>query len=205
MASPAEMANVSELRNVRKIREARGQSRDFVVQAVNAMDPANPVTAPALRALEETTRIPDVLNLISRLDMVYGTDGRLGVDRWRESACPADIHFPDFWVGPVWIQTLGPTIGCVGMLELVWGPWRRRQLVRAGTVLTTRKATRTTPVLRANAPAGWVVITGMGAVPAALDINGGWYPRNLSAALSLLDANLRRVSAARADRTSHQR
>src|SRR4051794_3535756 len=35
-----------------------------------------------LEALEEKGRLPRVRGVIAQLDMIYGADGRLGVERW---------------------------------------------------------------------------------------------------------------------------
>jgi hypothetical protein len=59
---------------------------------------------------------------------------------------------------------------------------RRSQYVPSGTVLTTRKATADMRPLLYKLPDGRQAKLGVVAVPAALDINHGWYPKNLGAA-----------------------
>ncbi|MGW5611733.1 hypothetical protein ACWEWI_37910 [Streptomyces sp. NPDC003753] len=135
--------------------------------------------------------------------MVYGTDGRLGIERVFDSGVhPARagekhlLHFPDFWSGHVWLQPRGPQANAVGVIELVWGPWQRRQRVRSGNVITTRKASTGTSPLHVRLPPGWHLTAGTGAVPTALDVNQGWRPVNAIAALSLLRDNISAIRKA---------
>lgn len=179
---------------VKAVRSARGLSRAAAAGRVNGFDRTHPLTERALESLETDGRIPTGNFALSRLDMAYGTDGRLGIDRSFDSRAVASwggksehtVRFPEFWCGHVWFQPRGSGPGEVGEIELVWGPWRRRQRIRSGTVITTRKATPEGTTLNVSLPRGWHLTAGMGAVPWALDINEGWRPVSLRAALTLV-------------------
>jgi len=107
----------------------------------------------------------------------------VGVGRKRQ----AKITFPEFWTGPIWLQTHGPNPGATGRVDLDWYPWRRRQTLRSGAVLTTRRATTNAPPLRVTVPPRWFLTAGTGAPPTALDVNRGWHPSSVTAAVKLLN------------------
>ncbi|MEV4192190.1 helix-turn-helix transcriptional regulator [Streptomyces toxytricini] len=189
---------------IRQIRVARGLSRAAAARQATDHDRLHPLSEKALESLESTGRVPDVPQALARLDMVYGMDGRLGIDRVFDSAAragPAAGHkhldFPDFWSGHVWLQARGPHPDATGVIELVWGPWRRRRRLRSATVVTTRKATPGSPPLQVRLPRGWHLAAGTGAVPTALDINAGWRPANTAAALNLLRESVQAIRAAK--------
>ncbi len=71
-------------------------------------------------------------------------------------------------------------------MSCVWGPWRRRQRVRSGTLLSTRKAPSSSLPLLAAVPPGWRLVAGTGAAPNAADINHGWYPKSIPAIVTLI-------------------
>lgn len=128
--------------------------------------------------------------------MLYHGDGRLGVTRSFDSSRPIGaVRFDNYWVGPIWVQVLAPSPGDVAVLTLVWGDWRRRQHVQSGHVLSTRKALQDSPPLHFHLPPGWRLSAGLGYVPSALDINHGWYPRNVGAAGRILRANVGAIRA----------
>lgn len=182
---------VADHRTLRDLREARGMSRDSVVDAVNAMDPYQSISIATLRALEDGERTPAVTGVSARLDMIYEMDGALGVSRSFDSTSPAGrISFPDYWIGPVWLQVTAPVPAAIGVVELAWGDWRRRQTVQAGSVATTRKSVRGGPPLEYSLPPGWAICGGLGQVPTALDINHGWYPKSLTAGVRILRDNI---------------
>jgi transcriptional regulator with XRE-family HTH domain len=202
-ASPGETITDSEGRverqalmpaaQLRALREGRGLSREQVVQQVAALDPRNPVTTHAIEMIEATGRFPDVAGLLAALDHVYGCDGRLGLDRifYSVAARPVAgnryaVRFPAYYVGPIWVQATGRDANDVGIVDLTWGPWRRRQKVRSAMLLTTRKARPDAVPLTVSAPRGWRVIAGTGAAPTAADINHGWHPVSIRAGVAVL-------------------
>lgn len=184
----------------RAFREARGLSRAGAAAAATALDPTNPVTSKHIEAIEDG-RLPDVTNLVARLDTVYGADGRLGVERTSMAHLPARITkqyssaFPAYWVGPVWIQATSPSHEDVGLVVLDWYPWRRRQRIRSGVTLTIRRASKAAQPLQVIVPAGWRLATGTGLPPHALDVNHGWHPVSIIAAKELIAQGLRDIRA----------
>jgi transcriptional regulator with XRE-family HTH domain len=204
---------ISQLRmspeQVHQLRDARGLSRVGAAERVTRLDPLRPVSHKAIESLEASGRVPSESKVIMRMDMVYGADGRLGVDRTFNSRSPVhgrarqhEIRFPSYWNGPVWLQVLGAAPGESGLVELTWGLWRRRQRVRSGAVVTTRKAVIDGPPLRVRLPDGWDVVAGAGVMPTALDINRGWYPASISAAITLLREGVAAVRRAREQSSS---
>lgn len=182
--------------SLRRLRDARGMSREAAAAAATDLEPPNPLSASALRALEDRGAALPATRIISRLDTVYGADGRVGIDRTFDSRWDNTgdgIRFPPYWQGPVWLQFHAPSSAADGLAELVWGYWRRRQYVRPGMVLTTRKATKGVQPLTYSIPGSWHVTAGTGMINAALDINHGWYPRSVIAAINLLRVNIRAV------------
>ncbi|SEK47669.1 hypothetical protein [Streptacidiphilus jiangxiensis] len=153
-----------------------------------------------METLETTGRIPDAVYRLARLDMAYRADGRLGVDRVYDSTTSAkgakgthDVDFPGFWRGHVWLQLRGAGPTDTGVVDLAWGPWQRRQRLRSGCVITTRRATTGSPALKVHVPRGWELIAGVGAMPTAQDINVGWRPASTMAALRLIRDSLKAI------------
>jgi hypothetical protein len=187
---------------LRALREGRGMSREEVVHAINALDPLNPVTARMIEAMEATGRIPDRRGMVAALDHIYRCDGRLGLDRIFDSLTARlaqdnryRIVFPAYYVGPVWLQPTGHDANDVGLIDLTWGPWRRRQRVRSAMLITTRKAIPDATPLIVGIPSGWRVIAGTGAAPTAADINHGWHPVSIRDGIAVLRAGVEAVIA----------
>ena len=174
---------------LQRCRESRGLSRRELADRVNALDGFNQLTAKAIEKLELTGRPPDIAGVTARLDRVLELDGRLGLDRTYYSHNPATtthrIRFPDYWIGPVWIQVFTDRIEAVGV-DLIWGPWKRRQRLHHGAVVTTRKSEAGAGSLQVITPRGCRVVAGTGLPPMARDINGGWRPLNTAAAVRLV-------------------
>lgn len=158
------------------------------------------VTEDDLKRVEEGGCAPRVRNFHALLDMAYRADGRASVQELG-GVLPAPmlvaadgarraVYFPSYWVGPVWLHVTGPREEAP--LELRWGNWRRRQLVRPGMVLTTRQppAAKRLP-LSALLPAPWTLRVGTGRVPGAWDINDGWSPASHAAAAELARSTMR--------------
>lgn len=101
--------------------------------------------------------------------------------------------FPHFWHGPVWLQPHGDDPNATCIVDLVWLPWRRKQLVRSACAITTRKASVGNHPLHVTVPAGWALIAGIGLLPGAWDINAGWYLASVTAALSVVRENMTRI------------
>ena len=184
----------------KEIREARGLSRRQAAEEATAYEPINPITAKVIEALEERGRIPSSPRALTRLDTVYHMDGRFGLDRVYDSRSERssagsrfEIQFPEYWRGPVWVQPRSVDSLASCTVELTWGPWRRRQRLGSGRVLTTRKATADAPPLQVRVPHAWNVVAGIGAIPTAFDVNDGWYPYDIPGAIRLISDGLRLV------------
>lgn len=184
--------------DARTYRDARGMSRATVAERATAWDPANPVTPKHIEAIEDG-RLPRVTNLLARLDMIYRADGRLGVDRTAQTAIPAataqqySLEFPRYWVGPVWVQATASSHEETGLVVLDWYPWKRKQRVHSGVILTTRRATMTAQPLLVLVPAGWRIAADTGLPSHALDVNQGWHPVSVSAAKDVITVGLRHI------------
>jgi hypothetical protein len=179
-------------------------SREQVVNAVSALDPLNPVTTHMIEVMEATGHFPQVSNVIAALDHVYKCDGRLGLDRVFDSVAVRpgtgnqySVRFPTYYIGPVWVQASGRDANDTGLVDLAWGPWRRRQRVRSAMLLTTRKARPDSTPLMVAVPRGWRVVAGTGAAPAAADINHGWHPTSIRAGIAVLREGIEAVTASR--------
>lgn len=183
---------------VKSYREARGMSRSRAAELATELDRRNPVTERAVETIE-SGGLPTIAHVIARLDTVYRADGRLGLDRVYASQArpPARrehaITFPEYWVGPIWIRPFAGEPTATGEVQLDWGPWRRRQVVMSGMLLTTRRATRDAEALLVHIPAGWDVVAGTGAHPNALDINHGWTPSSIPGALLLIRQGIKDI------------
>jgi hypothetical protein len=111
--------------------------------------------------------VPPGRHALARMDMVYATDGKLGVDRMFDSrthiggpASRYSLKFPGYWQGHVWLQPCGPHPTDTCLIELVWGPWKRHQRLRSGSIITTRKAVLNGPELVVQLPRGWRLMGG---------------------------------------------
>jgi len=185
---------------IRAVRDARGLSRSAAAQAATHYEPAHPVSEKALEKLETAGRVPSAAHFLARLDMVYQTDGRLGIERTFDSVArprtagkPYSLSFPSYWQGHVWLQPHGGAPHETCDIELRWGPWQRRVRLRSQAVITTRKATTDAPPVIVYLPPGWHLTAGIGAVPTALDINAGWRPASFAAARQLIRNNINAI------------
>jgi hypothetical protein len=180
------LMSATQLRDVRK---GRGLSRQQVAEQASRL---NPITARTIEIMETTGRFPNVAGVVAALDHVYRCDGRLGIDQVFDSIAQqasADnqftVRFPGYYVGPTWIHATGRNANDIGVVDLIWGPWRR-QRIRSGMLITTRKALADGPPLIVAIPPGWRVVVGIGAAPTAADINHGWHPVSIRAAIRML-------------------
>jgi transcriptional regulator with XRE-family HTH domain len=117
-----------------------------------------------------------VADLAIRLDVVYGLDGHSGLysqRKWIAGPNAEKVGFPTWWKGPVWIRTAPSASPAAGIIGITWGSWTRLQTIRSGHALTTRTAGGG-EAMSIKAPVGWGVTVGLGADPAAIDINARW-------------------------------
>jgi transcriptional regulator with XRE-family HTH domain len=189
----------AQIKAIRK--NGRNLSAEAAAQAVNnanLVGEDDVVSSNQIENLERRGTIPTSSRIIARLDYVYGMDGYLGIERVFSSRSMKTqvnkdgqwtIRFPEFWIGPIWLQLRAPKRlsdeGGEVQLDLQWGPWRRLQMVRDATVVTTRKSTPENDVLLVRPLKGWNLIAGTGLVPGAIDINGYWYPVSLPRAAAI--------------------
>jgi hypothetical protein len=178
---------------LRALREGRGMSREDVAGQVSGLLPGHPLSTHALEMLEKTGHLPATAGLIAALDHIYRCDGHLGIDHVFDSRTahplpgkPYTVAFPAFYTGPVWIQAIAPDSTGAGSIDLTWAAWRRRQLVRSGTLVTTRKSLPDAKPLIITGPPGWRILAGIGSAPTAQDISHGWHPVSIRAALAML-------------------
>ena len=163
----------------RHLRQARGLSLTDVAALASAREPSlPPVTRDHVHRLEHgsTPRVPE---LVQRLDMVLGADGRTCAVALDEASMRAvdggfDLVFPAYWIGPVWIQFLRTGDQAGAKAELLWKPWSKSLVPCDGVVVTTRRSTRASGPLRVTLPPGWEVRAGVGVHPRAIDVNEGW-------------------------------
>jgi transcriptional regulator with XRE-family HTH domain len=192
---------------IKDIRSERGYTRESAAADITEVGRAaripEPVTVGDLEALETAGRLPQGKLVLSRMDIAYRLDGQLCIERTfdsRSASRPRDrggytIDFPIFWVGPIWLQPIGPDLEEEAEMSLIWGPWRRKQLVRSGTVVTTRKAAVGEAPLQIKLPVGWGVTAGVGAVSTALDINDDWFPVSFAAGVTLIGDALHKMAS----------
>lgn len=181
-------AQLHELRTLRGF-----QSREQVESEVAKVEKRVSLGRKWLEHLELDERFPDRAGLISALNSVYQADGSVGIERTalfhpRPGGAEVEhrVEFPNHYVGPVWVQARGVRPAGVATVTLTWGPWRRRQKVRSGVVLTTRKAEMGSAPLLVNVPGDWFLAVGTGAPATALDINRAWHPASPKAAYQLI-------------------
>lgn len=191
---------LKQIRDIRK--KGRGSSVELTASTANAKDLAEKedhITGNQVENLERRGTIPAKKWVIARLDHVYQLDGHLGIERTHSFSGVRPtidkdgfyvIRFPDFWIGPVWLQlhaahAVSPPKSD-GTLDLRWGWWRRLQQVRHNTIVSTRKAAADSEPLRAKIPPGWRITAGTGIVPGAIDINHDWYPTSWHATRMLI-------------------
>ncbi|MEH0931438.1 helix-turn-helix transcriptional regulator [Micromonospora sp. CPCC 205558] len=161
----------------RRLRVARGLSLSDLAQLTSALDPdLSAVTKDHLHRLEHGSapRIPD---LVERLDMALGADGRTctaEVTAIQEVDRGVEITFPSYWVGPVWVQFLRFGKATESRARLIWSPWHKNLKLCDGVVVTTRRSEPTNAPLRIDLAAGWHVRAGVGVHPRAIDVNEGW-------------------------------
>jgi transcriptional regulator with XRE-family HTH domain len=161
----------------RQLREARGLSLQDAAELASELDLALvPITKDHVYRLERgaTPRVPQ---LVERLDSVLGADGRTCTAEVKEihtTGGIAEIAFPPYWVGPIWVQFLRSGHSEKNNAALLWSPWRKDLALCDGVVVTTRRSEPSMPPLRVELRSGWRVRAGVGAHPRAVDVQEGW-------------------------------
>jgi transcriptional regulator with XRE-family HTH domain len=189
---------VVEPSELRRIREARNLSREDVAREASKLDRAHEVDAHIIRNLEHG-RSPRVVGLLSRLDMIYRADGRLGVETVRAEPVRPGLwlaRFPEYWIGPVWVNFASrrPTTEAIADVVITWFPWRTRLRVHHGTSVTFRRATFDAAAPEISVPPGWLVQVGVGLPRTAHDVNADWRPAGRRAVVVLLRDGLHKAS-----------
>ncbi|HEX8864313.1 MAG TPA: hypothetical protein VF821_01535, partial [Lentzea sp.] len=182
------------------VRDARGMSNRETA-AGRASDTGlfnglGPISRKMIEKLETTGQLPGPVQALARLDTVYQADGWLGATRTFDSRAPENarkpvrsrrgarkprphvVGFPAYWVGPIWLQPWHDDPAAMCTITLEWEGWKREQVVRSRSLLTTRKASRDSKELRVTLPEDWNLVAGVGEIPEAGDVNIGWYPAN---------------------------
>lgn len=165
---------------LRRLRLSRRLAlRPAAIRASN-LDPSSPIHHTTLARIERGEAVRDWGSISQRLDIVYGADGRIsqGIVKPMVDRGSTQFYFPAYWVGPVWVSLQAPRDESHGLVRLQWGGWKNRVHVRGNTVLTFRRAKpgEAEHQLVVIAPKGWVVRSGLGRIPDAVDINSGWLP-----------------------------
>lgn len=161
----------------RQLRVARGLSLSDLARLASEQDLDLPaVTKDRLHRLERgsTPRVPQ---LVERLDMALGADGRTctaEVTAIQDVGRSVEIRFPRYWVGPIWVQFLRSGKGAGNRARLKWSPWHKNLKLCDGVVVTTRRSEPSNAPLLVELNAGWSVRAGVGVHPRAVDVNEGW-------------------------------
>jgi transcriptional regulator with XRE-family HTH domain len=188
-------------RDLRRLRDARGLTRDALAEQVTRLDPHAAVNRKTIETLEGGERIPPTRALLGRVDTVLAGRGLVAFERCfdsrgrRTSKGMLEVVFPEYWIGPVWLQFIDPVDQGEGDVKLVWGRWTLRRRCISGQTLTTRRSPATTSHLLVQAPPGWRVHAGTGQPPHALDVNVGWWPTTVRAGLAELHDNVSMITA----------
>lgn len=172
-------------RRLREIRTGRGYSlREVEALARNlpTREDVPDLTLHELRAAEtrwSARRISKRSHLLGRLDVIYRADGDLVCQRLGETATPAQLRFPPYWVGPVWLQLSGRE-GTTTRFELRWGPHRRLHDTEVESIVTCRQSQPDQVPLHVVAEPLARVSWGIGRRDDAIDINSDWLPVDAS-------------------------
>jgi hypothetical protein len=163
---------------LRAVRQARGLSLRDAVSAATGLPSHNlePVTLHAVRAAE-ADKFPRIQQLIPRLDMAYRCDGRLTYSvLQKRRARRHEVIFPDYWVGPVWLE-FSPVRTVRSRVDLRWGEVWRPLEVNGHTSVTFRQADPQGIPLEIACAEEWSVVAGLGVHRSAVDVNANWIPR----------------------------
>ena len=169
-----------DCQDYRRLREARGMSLRDVARAVTDLLPESPVDDDRIRRFE-LGRQTRVEYLRSRLDTVYGADGRTcweEIDVRESSPGQAQVTFPAFWVGPVTITAFkkSGTSEPFQQITITWAEWETHVQLKTGTTVTLRQCSSRSRQVRVAYPPSWGISAGIGYEASAVDINSGWHP-----------------------------
>lgn len=188
--SESEAATPDTVRNGRALRHARdayGLSQTDIATRMTALAstalPSIEVSQDVVSRIE-AGRMPRDRTIVALLDRALGTDGRLVSvpykSAWRGSL---QTLFPDWWVGPVWIDVVGGP----GRLTVRWNPYMKTIDVPAGgAIFALRCADPTNPVLITVEPPTLDFKVGLGRVADSIDLNDDWDPVSESHLRNLL-------------------
>jgi transcriptional regulator with XRE-family HTH domain len=160
----------------RRLREARRLSQTDAARQASALAPElDAVTNEQVRNIEND-RVSRAAYLRSRLDRIYRSDGRTGIEEVPGHRHGSDIEFvfPRYWVGPVWFTVSGPAGLDTANVRLKIGQQVKRMQIGNGTTITCRKPTEEPRTFTLSCLDPWQVRGGMGAHPEAHDANLGW-------------------------------
>jgi len=168
----------------RELRISRCLTRASAARIATEQFPPNPVLDREIKSLELGSE-PRLPHLRSRLDRLYEADGVTVFER-----CPvvnlaagiADISFPTYWRGPVWLLFYG--LRPAQRATLKWGPWQKRLIVKPNLPVTFRFAGGDTP-LRVLFEPSWELASGLGVYRGAADVNEDWEPVDETAGIEL--------------------
>jgi len=132
-----------------------------------------PIRKSAISRLEQGRVVAD-RNIRSRLDAIYGCDGRTACDPVKVTRQHdwAVVEVPDYWYGPVWIRLQGAA-PLEAPVRFRWHPWERLYNARIPSLVTLEAAGPARP-LCVDLPRSWTLEAGMGYRPEATEINDGW-------------------------------
>lgn len=180
-APPCERERRLTIQDVRRLRRELNLTHRALADCVNTVLPARPVTEDHIARFEAGRTVrDDQLLLPARIDTALGLDGSLvltAVEVQKNiSSGTTDLRvlFPDFWVGPVWVQFVQPGPG-PAVYELEWPPYSTRLRTYQGDIAHFRRSVVGQRPLRIRGPRGARVAAGIGFHCEARDINHlGW-------------------------------
>lgn len=167
------------LENARALRRELGLTQKDLAEAVTVLRPGQAITDDHIGRFEAGRGANDErLLLAARIDTLLRLDGSLALTQ--VAVCTTGshkaqlVHFPDFWVGPVWAQFMHPG-DRPAVYELTWPPYTTRLRASRGEIGYFRQSVVGQQPLRIRGPRTGKVILGVGYHPDGFDINHlGW-------------------------------
>lgn len=174
----------------RRLREGRCYILEDVARWATKLLPTARVGADTIRRLEQG-KASRCRFLRSRLDVVYEaggytTDETVDVHGSRERF---EVHFPQFWVGPVWLEFHSETQPWANV-HLRHGAHVEAVRVVPGACVVDERRRRDAEPYVVKCPLGWTVRAGLGARPAApaVDLDSYGIRSAVAETVSLLPA-----------------
>lgn len=160
----------------RLVRESMGISRRELAELVSELTPSAHVTAASIVTMENGgyTRVEQ---LLPRVDRVLGLDGSLALEAVtvRQSQQNLfEVIFPDYWIGPVWVEFFPGRLRQKGDFDVRWSPWTKPVRARDGTIASMRRSSHGQLPLQVRTPPGGRINAGLGYHPRGVDINANW-------------------------------